>query len=86
MDFLILRPVSPQTGYHFFEGGGPKVCAEKALLTVSLSSRCTAKGNRITSQRLLDQSHEGPYVGENATCPPPLWAFLGLFTYPTSRG
>ena len=22
MDFLILRPVSPKTGYHFFEGGG----------------------------------------------------------------
>ena len=22
MDFLILRPLSPETGYHFFEGGG----------------------------------------------------------------
>ena len=22
MDFLILRPLSPKTGYHFFEGGG----------------------------------------------------------------
>ena len=21
MDFLILRPLSPKTGYHFFEGG-----------------------------------------------------------------
>ena len=22
MDFLILRPLPPKTGYHFFEGGG----------------------------------------------------------------
>ena len=22
MDFLILRPLSPETGYHFFPGGG----------------------------------------------------------------
>ena len=28
MDFLILRPVPPKTGYHFFEGGwgGVKSC------------------------------------------------------------
>ena len=31
MDFLILRPLSPKTGYHFFEGwGGSKVCGKKA--------------------------------------------------------
>ena len=37
MDFLILRPLSPKNGYHFFEGGGggcggggPKVFAQKA--------------------------------------------------------
>ena len=37
MDFLILRPLSPKTGYHFFEGGGgrgmgggSKVFAQKA--------------------------------------------------------
>ena len=30
MDFLILRPLSPETGYHFFEGGVSKVCAQKA--------------------------------------------------------
>ena len=30
MDFLILRPLSPETGYHFFEGGGvSKVCGQK---------------------------------------------------------
>ena len=31
MDFLILRPLSPETGYHFLEGGGTKVCAQKGL-------------------------------------------------------
>ena len=40
---------------------------------------------QITSQRLLDESHVGPYTGENATYPP-FWAFLELFAYPTSRG
>ena len=33
MDFLILRPLSPKTGYHFFEvggGGASKVFAQKA--------------------------------------------------------
>ena len=39
----------------------------------------------ITSQRLSDQSHAGPYIGETATYPP-FWAFLGLFANPTSRG
>ena len=38
----------------------------------------------ITLQRLLDQSHAGPYIEENATHTP-FWAFLGLFVYPTSR-
>ena len=37
-----------------------------------------AEGNRITSQRLLDQSHAGPYIAEIATYPP----VLGLFTVP----
>ena len=41
---------------------------------------------KITSQRLLDQSQAGPYMWENATYPPPFWAFLGLFAYPTPRG
>ena len=31
MDFFILRPLSPETGYHFFEGGGSKVCAQRDL-------------------------------------------------------
>ena len=41
--------------------------------------------NGITSQRLLDQSQAGVYIGENATYPPIL-AILGLFAYPTPRG
>ena len=40
---------------------------------------------KITSQRLLDQSQAGVYMGEKATYPPIL-AFLGLFAYPTPRG
>ena len=40
MGFLILRPLSPETGYHFCRGGGgalggeeggSKVCAQKGL-------------------------------------------------------
>ena len=37
MDFLILRPLSPETGYHFFGGLGggvgvsKEVCAQKGL-------------------------------------------------------
>ena len=50
-------------------------------LTVNLSSRCTAEGNRITSQRLLDQSQAGVYRGKRHI--PPI---LGLFAYPTPRG
>ena len=26
MDFLILRPLPPKTGYHFFEGGVKSFC------------------------------------------------------------
>ena len=43
MEFLILRPLSPETGYHFFgvggwmggwgEGRGSKVCAQKFVLS-----------------------------------------------------
>ena len=31
MDFLALRPLSPETGYHFGGGGASKVCAQKDL-------------------------------------------------------
>ena len=46
---------------------------------------CVLQFFEITSQRLLDQSHVGSYIGENATYPP-FWAFWGLFAYPTPRG
>ena len=55
MDFLILRLLSPETGYHFFwvGGWGSKVCAQKDLtegqversLQVGRRRRMTA-GNR----------------------------------------
>ena len=48
-------------------------------------SRLNGSKMEITSQRLLDQSQAGVYMGENATYPPIL-AFLGLFAYPTPRG
>ena len=51
MDFLILRPLPPKTGYHFFEGGvgvggggGSKVFAEQA--TSSGDARYCQHGQR----------------------------------------
>ena len=40
---------------------------------------------QITSQRLLDQSHAGVYMGKRHI-PPHFGPFLGLFAYPTPRG
>ena len=35
MDFLILRPLSPETGYHFFGGpGGGQKCVLRGLCSV----------------------------------------------------
>ena len=45
----------------------------------------TSQKWKTTTQRLLDQSHAGPYIGGN-TAYPPFWAFLGLFAYPAPRG
>ena len=39
---------------------------------------CGQRIDKITLGRLLDQSHAGPYIWENATYPPifgPLWAY-----------
>ena len=56
MDFLILRPLSPKTGYHFFEGGaggGSKVFAEKPpsngrqVFHIRLRSNGNAPGRRF---------------------------------------
>ena len=49
-----------------------------ALLGVGSLRGGLAEGNRITSQRLLDQSQAGVYRGKRHI-PPPFWAFLGLF-------
>ena len=57
MDFLILRPLSPETGYHFW--GGSKVCAQKDLnqgqVEQSLSAgRCGGRSAGRESNRRPD--------------------------------
>ena len=59
MDFLILRPLSPKTGYHFFEGvgGGLKVFAQKAPSsgeTHYCNKQAWSNGN-AANHRFLDQ-------------------------------
>ena len=44
----------------------------------------TLGSSKISSQRSLDQSQAGVYRGEHHI-PPPFWAFLGVFGYPTRR-
>ena len=54
MDFLILRPLSPKTGYHCFEGGGggggggSKVFAQKAPSSGEASCYHTTAGRMVT--------------------------------------
>ena len=52
MDFLILRPLPPKTGYHFFRGGGvggggggSKVFAEQQWGSQQLPHHCRSNGN-----------------------------------------
>ena len=62
MDFLILRPLSPKTGYHFLGGGGwggvggggSKVFAEQA------SSSGEAECYRITASPMVPRPTYGP--------------------------
>ena len=57
MDFLILRPLSPKTGYHFLGGGGgggSKVFAEQA------SSSGEAECYRITAGPMVPRPTYGP--------------------------
>ena len=53
MDFLILRPLSPKTGQHFFEGvgwggGGSKVFAQKAPSSGEADRYQTTAGGMVT--------------------------------------
>ena len=59
MEFLILRPLSPKTGYHFFEGGwvgvgvgggvgGSKVFAQKAPSSGEAYHYHTTAGRMVT--------------------------------------
>ena len=84
MDFLILRPLSPKTGYHFFEGGvggggGSKVFAEKApsngrhlYVTFTLGRMVT----HPTADFLVGGSNPG--VGPPAATPLLCWPYQGL--------
>ena len=56
MDFLILRPLPPKTGYHFFEGGlgggggwgGSKVFAQKDTSSGEADRHHTIGGPLVT--------------------------------------
>ena len=75
MGFLILRPLSPKTGYHLFEGGvgvgvgggggGSKVFAQKAPSRgISLSHHRRLKGNAADAKLSVGGSNPGrPTVG-----------------------
>ena len=66
MDFLILRPLSPKTGYHFFEGGGwggSKVFAQMAPSSGE-AYRCHTTAGRMVMQFSVGGSNPGrPNVG-----------------------
>ena len=68
MDFLILRPLPPKTGYHFFErggwgwGGGSKVFAQKAASSgedLRLSHSQRSNGNAINARFAVGGSDPG---------------------------
>ena len=73
MDFLILRPLSPETGYHFFEkggvgwGGGVKSFrseGSKHWGSLSLSHNRRSNGNAADAKFLVGGSNPGrPTVG-----------------------
>ena len=56
MDFLILRPLPPKTGYHFFEGGGgggQKFLLNRLQAVGTHGASNTASGPMVT-QPMLD--------------------------------
>ena len=57
MDFLILRPLPPKTGYHFFEGGWVGGGVQKFLL-----NRLQAVGTHIAGN-----TASGPMVAQPTT-------------------
>ena len=70
MDFLILRPLSPQTGYHFFEGGvggGVKSFrseGSKQWGSLALSHNRQSNGNATDAKFWVGGSNPGrPTVG-----------------------
>ena len=59
MDFLILRPLPPKTGYHFFEGGGGGVGGGMGGGQKFLLNRLQAVGTRGAGNRA-----SGPMVAQ----------------------
>ena len=65
MDFLILRPLSPKTGYHFFEGGGGfRSEGSKQWGGILLSHHRRSYGNAADAKFSVGGSNSGwPTVG-----------------------
>ena len=67
MDFLILTPLSPKTGYHFFEGGGVKTFrsqGSKQWGSLSMSHNRWSNGNAADTKFFVNGSNPGrPIVG-----------------------
>ena len=66
MDFLILRPLSPKTGYHFFEGGvgggGVKSFRSEGFKqwgSTLLPHNCWSNGNTADKSFLVGGSKPG---------------------------
>ena len=56
MDFLILRPLPPKTGYHFFEGGWGWVGGQKFLLNRLQAVGTHNAGNRASGPTVAQSS------------------------------
>ena len=78
MDFLILRPLSLKTGYHFFEGGGggSKVFARKAPSSGEANLDRTTAGRMVVRTMRSFRSAVRTLVGG-------LLAAARLVIYPT---
>ena len=62
MDFLILRPLSPKIGRHFFEGGGVKIFrseGSKQWGSLLLSSNRRSNGNAADANFSVGGSNPG---------------------------
>ena len=85
MDFLILRPLPPKTGYHFFEGGvgggGQKFLLNRLQAVGTHSAGNTASGPMVTQPKPDVQASVRILVCRLFAPPPPAaaqkWADWG---------